>query len=43
MIANTTPGAYATSQGGGAGDSRVLIRGFDQRNIGVLVDGVPVK
>ncbi len=43
MIANTTPGAYATSQGGGAGDSRVTIRGFDQRNIGVLVDGVPVN
>lgn len=43
MIANTTPGAYATSQGGGAGDSRVTIRGFDQRNIGVLVDGIPVN
>ncbi|MFN8114826.1 MAG: TonB-dependent receptor [Bacteroidia bacterium] len=43
LIANTTPGAYATSQGGGAGDSRVTIRGFDQRNIGVLVDGVPVN
>lgn len=43
MIANTTPGAYATSQGGGLGDSRVTIRGFDQRNIGVLVDGIPVN
>lgn len=43
MIANTTPGAYATSQGGGSGDSRVTIRGFDQRNIGVLVDGIPVN
>ncbi|MBC7695590.1 MAG: TonB-dependent receptor plug domain-containing protein [Burkholderiales bacterium] len=43
LIANTTPGAYATSQGGGAGDSRVTIRGFDQRNIGVLVDGIPVN
>lgn len=43
MIANTTPGAYATSQGGGAGDSRVNIRGFDQRNIAVMVDGVPVN
>jgi iron complex outermembrane receptor protein len=43
MIANTTPGAYATSQGGGAGDSRVNIRGFDQRNIAVMVDGIPVN
>lgn len=43
MIANTTPGAYASSSGGGAGDSRVTLRGFDQRNIGVLVDGIPVN
>lgn len=43
MIANITPGAYASAGGGGAGDSRVTIRGFDQRNIGVLVDGIPVN
>jgi hypothetical protein len=43
MIANTTPGAYATETGGGSGDARVTIRGFDQRNVAVLVDGVPVN
>ena len=43
MILNSTPGVYATQQGGGAGDARVNIRGFDQRNIAVLVDGVPVN
>lgn len=43
MMINSTPGAYATEQGGGSGDSRVTLRGFDQRNIGVLVDGVPVN
>jgi hypothetical protein len=43
MILNSTPGAYATEQGGGSGDARVSIRGFDQRNIAVLVDGVPVN
>ncbi len=43
MLMNSTPGAYATQQGGGAGDSRINIRGFDQRYIGVLVDGVPVN
>jgi hypothetical protein len=43
MILNSTPGAYATEQGGGAGDARVSIRGFDQRNVAVLVDGVPVN
>ncbi|HTL80696.1 MAG TPA: TonB-dependent receptor plug domain-containing protein, partial [Bacteroidia bacterium] len=30
-------------QGGGAGDSRVNIRGADQRNVGVMVDGVPMN
>jgi hypothetical protein len=43
MLLNSTPGAYASQQGGGAGDSRVNIRGFDQRNVAVLVDGVPVN
>ncbi|MCS6906007.1 MAG: carboxypeptidase-like regulatory domain-containing protein [Bacteroidia bacterium] len=43
MLMNNTPGVYATEQGGGLGDSRINIRGFDQRNIAVLVDGVPVN
>lgn len=43
MILNTTPGVYATEQGGGSGDARVNIRGFDQRNVAVMVDGVPVN
>lgn len=43
MVLNTTPGVYATEQGGGSGDARVNIRGFDQRNIAVMVDGVPVN
>lgn len=43
MILNSTPGVYATQQGGGAGDARVTLRGFDQTNIAVMVDGVPVN
>jgi hypothetical protein len=43
MLMNSTPGVYATQQGGGAGDSRITLRGFDQTNIAVLVDGVPVN
>ena len=43
MIANTTPGAYASAGGGGAGDSRVTIRGFSQNFVAVMVDGVPVN
>lgn len=43
VLLNSTPGAYATEQGGGSGDSRVNIRGFNQRNVAVMVDGVPVN
>ena len=37
------PGVYATQQGGGDGDARVTIRGFDQTNLAVMVDGVPMN
>lgn len=43
MILNSTPGVYATNAGGGDGDARINIRGFDQRNMAVMVDGVPVN
>ena len=43
MILNSTPGVHATQQGGGDGDARISIRGFNQRNIGVMIDGVPVN
>jgi len=43
MVLNTTPGAYATEQGGGSGDARVNIRGFDNSYVAVMVDGVPVN
>ena len=43
MVLNSTPGAYATEQGGGSGDARINIRGFDQRYVAVMVDGVPVN
>jgi hypothetical protein len=43
MILNTTPGVYATQQGGGDGDARVSIRGFNQQNVSVLIDGIPMN
>lgn len=43
MVLNTTPGVYATEAGGGSGDARVNVRGFDQRNVAVMVDGIPVN
>ena len=43
MILNSTPGVYATQGGGGDGDARITIRGFNQRNIAVMIDGIPVN
>jgi iron complex outermembrane receptor protein len=43
MLLSSTPGVYATQGGGGLGDGRMTMRGFDQTNIGVLVDGIPTN
>ena len=43
LILDDTPGVYATDQGGGSGDSRISLRGFDQRNVAVMINGVPVN
>ena len=41
MALNTTPSVYAAQQGGGAGDARINVRGFNQRNVAVMINGVP--
>ncbi|MCH9661709.1 MAG: TonB-dependent receptor [Bacteroidetes bacterium] len=38
----STPSAYVSGQSG-FGDSQLFLRGFDQRNIGVLLNGQPVN
>ncbi len=43
MVLNVTPSVYATQQGGGAGDARINVRGFSQRNTAVMINGVPVN
>ncbi|AZQ61818.1 TonB-dependent receptor [Flammeovirga pectinis] len=42
-ILKSTPGVYATKQGGGYGDSRINLRGFSSANIAVMINGVPVN
>ncbi|MDD5184765.1 MAG: TonB-dependent receptor [Paludibacter sp.] len=42
-ILKSTPGVYATKQGGGFGDSRINLRGFEAANIAVMINGVPVN
>ena len=43
LVLNVTPSVYATAQGGGAGDARINVRGFSQRNTAVMINGVPVN
>jgi len=42
-ILKSTPSVYATKDGGGFGDARINIRGFNQENVAVLINGVPVN
>jgi len=42
-ILSTTPSIYATKQGGGFGDARITIRGFDTQNSAVMINGIPVN
>ncbi|MBS3742005.1 MAG: TonB-dependent receptor, partial [Candidatus Cloacimonetes bacterium] len=43
LALKSTPSLYSTMQGGGSGDARVNIRGFNQRNVAVMINGVPVN
>lgn len=42
-ILKSTPGVYATKQGGGYGDGRINLRGFNSENVAVMINGVPVN
>ena len=42
-ILKSTPSVYATKQGGGFGDGRINVRGFDSPNVAVMINGIPVN
>lgn len=42
-VLKTTPGVWATKDGGGYGDAKINIRGFKSENTGMLVNGIPVN
>ncbi|MBR6539313.1 MAG: carboxypeptidase-like regulatory domain-containing protein, partial [Bacteroides sp.] len=42
-ILKSTPGVYATKDGGGYGDSKINLRGFKNDNIAVMINGVPMN
>ncbi len=43
LAMNLIPNVYATNQGGGAGDARINVRGFNQRNVAIMINGIPVN
>jgi len=42
-ILKSTPGIFATRAGGGFGDGRVNVRGFESVNVAVLINGIPIN
>jgi len=42
LLMNGIPGIYSTRTGGGSGDAQMSIRGFNQENIGILLNGIPI-
>ncbi|MBD0401998.1 TonB-dependent receptor [Flammeovirga sp. EKP202] len=43
QVLKSTPGVYVSGAGGGFGDSRISLRGFDSENVAVMINGVPVN
>ena len=43
LVWNSTPSVYSTNNGGGAGDARVNVRGFTQRNVAIMINGIPIN
>jgi iron complex outermembrane receptor protein len=43
LVLNSTPSIYSTPSGGGAGDARINLRGFDQTNVAISINGIPVN
>ena len=42
-ILRNTPSIYATKTGGGFGDGRINVRGFDSQNTAIMINGIPVN
>lgn len=42
-VLKTTPGVWATPDGGGFGDAKINMRGFKSDNVAVLINGIPIN
>lgn len=43
QIMKMVPGVYPTRTGGGSGDAEVNVRGFEQENVALLLNGIPIS
>ena len=43
QILKSTPGVYASNEGGGFGDSNIKIRGFKSEYVAMMINGVPMN
>ncbi|MDE5974909.1 MAG: TonB-dependent receptor plug domain-containing protein, partial [Muribaculaceae bacterium] len=42
-VLKSTPGVWATPEGGGYGDAKINMRGFKAPNVAVLINGIPMN
>lgn len=42
-ILKATPSVHANKQGGGWGDAEIFMRGFDNSNVAILINGIPTN
>lgn len=42
-LLKATPSIYVSKEGGGYGDSKVVLRGFKAENVAIMVNGVPMN
>ncbi len=42
-LLKSTPGVYTSRDGGAFGDSEILVRGFQSRDVAVLINGIPIN
>ncbi len=43
MIMQGTPGIFSIRNGGGSGDAKLTIRGFQQEDVSLLLNGIPIN
>lgn len=43
MVMSSIPGIFSIRDGGGSGDSKLSIRGFQQESVSLLLNGIPIN